>query len=116
MIEPAASIGALMQAHAGRSAKAESSKTALSYIALAIYGVVGLVYLVGGPLFVPFHWLVPLWIGWLVGLWVTNRLVRRRSWWALAAAPVALVVLWAYAEAGWAMWDWAVEDLPLRSR
>ncbi len=84
----------------------------LSYVGFGVYVATGLVYLGGGLFFVPGPWLVPLWGGWLVGLWVAYRLMLRRSYWVVAAAPVALVVLWAYVSAGWAMWGWAVEDLP----
>jgi len=76
----------------------------------------GLAFLVGGLLFVPRLWLVPLWGGWLVGLWVANRLMRRGSTWVLATAPVALLALWAYVTPGWAMWGWVVEDLPFGVR
>ena len=105
-----------MQAPVDRSEKTEPSKRVLTYIGFLVYVAVGFVYLVGGLLFVPGLWLVPLWGGWLVGLWVAYRLMLRRSCWVVAAAPVALAVLWAYVEVGWAMWGWAVEDLPLGGR
>ncbi|HSJ83302.1 MAG TPA: hypothetical protein VLA91_05740 [Acidimicrobiia bacterium] len=88
----------------------------MAYIGFLVYVAVGFAYLVGGLLFVPGLWLVPLWGGWLVGLWVAYRLMLRRSSWVVAAALVALAVLWAYVEVGWAMWGWAVEDLPLGGR
>jgi hypothetical protein len=105
-----------MQAPVDRNEKAEPSKRVLSYVGFLVYVAEGLVYLVGGLLFVPGLWLVPLWGGWLVGLWVAYRLMLRRSHWVVAAAPVALAVLWAYVTAGWAMWGWAVEDLPFGVR
>lgn len=88
----------------------------MAYTGFVVYVAVGFVYLVGGLLFVPRLWLVPLWGGWLVGLWVAYRLMLRRSRWVLGAAPVALAVMWVYLEVGWAMWGWAVEDLPLGGR
>lgn len=105
-----------MQAHLGQRRKTQPPKRVWTYVGFLVYVATGLVYLVGGLLFVPWHWLVPLWVGWLAGLWVTLRLGRRGSWWVLAAAPIAFAVLWVYVEAGWAMWDWVVEDLPLGGR
>jgi hypothetical protein len=101
-----------MQAPADRNEKTEPSKRVFSYVGFLVYVAVGLVYLVGGLFFVPGLWLVPLWGGWLVGLWVAYRLMLRRSYWVVVAAPVALAILWAYVTAGWAMWGWATEDLP----
>lgn len=105
-----------MQTHVDRNLKTEASKRVLAYVGFLVYVAAGLVFLVGGLVSVPRLWLVPLWGGWLVGLGVAYRLMRRRSWWVVATAPVALAVLWAYVEAGWAMWGWAVEDLPLGGR
>ena len=105
-----------MQVPFGRNEKTEPSKRVLWYVGLLVYVATGLVYLVGGLFFVPGLWLVPIWGGWLVGLWVAYRLMLRRSYWVVAAVPVALVVLWAYVTVGWAMWGWAVEDLPFGVR
>lgn len=105
-----------MQAPVDRNERTEPSKRAWSYLGFLVYVGAGLVYLIVGLLFVPGLWVVPLWGGWLVGLWFVYRLMRRRSWWVIVATPVALVVLWAYVGAGWAMWGWAVEDLPLGVR
>lgn len=99
-----------------RNERTKPLKRVWSYVGFFVYLTAGFVYLVGGLLFVPGLWLVPLWGGWLMGLWVVYRLMRRRSWWVIAATPIALVVLWAYVEAGWVMWGWAVEDLPLGVR
>ena len=88
----------------------------LSYVGFLVYVAAGLIYLLGGLLFVPGLWLLPLWGGWLVGLWVAYRLMLRRSHWVVATAPVALAILWLYVTAGWAMWGWAAEDLPLSGR
>jgi hypothetical protein len=105
-----------MEGRVDRREKSEHSKGPVTYIGFIAYVGVGLVFLVGGLLFVPRLWLVPLWGGWLVGLWVAYRLMRRGSYWVLATAPVALAALWAYVTAGWAMWGWVVEDLPLGVR
>lgn len=105
-----------MQIHIDRSEKAEQPKPTLSYVGFLVYVATGLVFVVGGLYFVPGIWLVPLWGGWLLGLWIAYRLMSRRSSWVLAIAPVALVVLWAYVTAGWALWGWVVEDLPLGMR
>jgi hypothetical protein len=105
-----------VQAHVSGKGETEPSNRVWASIGFFVYVGTGFVYLIGGLLFVPWHWLIPLWAGWLVGLWGTYRLERRRSWWVLAAAPIVLVVLWVYLEAGWDMWDWAVEDLPLGGR
>jgi hypothetical protein len=106
-----------MQAHIDR--KADPSKRAKSvwlFAGFLAYVGVGYVYLVSGLMFVPGRWLAPLWGGWFVGLWFAYRLLRSRSQWVVASAPVALVILWAYVEAGWALWGWAVEDLPFGLR
>ncbi|MFP3914428.1 MAG: hypothetical protein ACLFWM_06105 [Actinomycetota bacterium] len=101
-----------MQAHVDRKSKAESAPRVVAYVGFVAYAMVGLAYVLGGLLLVPGLWLVPLWGGWLGGLGIAYRLTRRRSWWVLAAAPVALAVLWLYVEAGWGLWGWIVEDLP----
>lgn len=80
------------------------------------YLITGPVFLVGGLLFVPGLWLLPLGAIWLAGLWVAHRLMVSRSHWILAAAPIALIFFWAYVEAGWSLWGWVVEDLPLNVR
>jgi hypothetical protein len=105
-----------MQAHADRNEETEPSKRVMSNVGFLVYVAAGLVYLVAGLLFVPGLWSVPLWGGWLVGLLVAYRLMLRRSHWVIATAPVALAILWAYVTAGWAMWGWAVEDLPFGLR
>jgi hypothetical protein len=105
-----------MQAHVDRNSKSQPSKHLWSFLGFLLYLAVGVAFLVGGFLFVPPLWLVPLWGGWLLGLWITYRLMSRRSWWTLAAAPLALTTLWAYLQAGWGMWGWAVEDLPFGGR
>lgn len=105
-----------MQTLVGRNQKTEQPKRVSSYVGFLAYVAAGLVFVVGGISFVPGLWLVPLWGGWLLGLWLAYRLMRRRSPWMLAMAPVALVVLWAYVTAGWALWGWVVEDLPLDVR
>lgn len=80
------------------------------------YVVAGVAFPVGGLLFVPHIWLAPLWGGWLLGLLITHRLMSRRSWWTLAAAPLALATLRAHLQAGWGKWGWTVEDLPFGGR
>lgn len=105
-----------MQAHVDRNSKTENSKRVWIFVGFVFYLAGGLVFLVGGLLFVPGLWLMPLWGGWLVGLWIAYRLMLRRSWWTLAAAPLALAIMGAYVGAGWAMWGWTVEDLPVGVR
>jgi hypothetical protein len=99
-----------------RKSETETCKRVLTYVGFFVYAAVGSVFLVGGLPFVPGLWLVPLWGGWLAGWWIVYRLMSRRSWWVVAVAPVALALLWAYVGAGWALWGWAVEDLPLGGR
>ncbi len=105
-----------MQVHLDRNEKTEQPKRVSSFVAFLAYVATGFVFVVAGGYFVPRLWLVPLWGGWLLGLWVAYRLMRSRSSWLLAMAPGALVVLWAYVTAGWALWGWVVEDLPLGVR
>jgi len=105
-----------MQARVDRNEETGHSRRVVKYIGFLAYLATGLVSLLGGLLFVPRLWLVPLWGGWLVGLWVAHQLMLRGSLWVLATAPIALAALWAYVTAGWAMWGWVVEDLPFGVR
>jgi hypothetical protein len=105
-----------MQIHLDRASTLVRPRKFGPVAGFVAYLATGLVFLVGGLLFVPGFWLLPLWASWLAGLWVAYRLMVRRSYWTLAAPPIALLFLWAYVEAGWALWGWVVEDLPLLAR
>ncbi|MFP4074039.1 MAG: hypothetical protein ACLFVZ_08365 [Actinomycetota bacterium] len=105
-----------MQAHLDPAEKTGRSNRVSSYVGFLAYLATGLIFVVGGVYLVPGLWLVPIWGGWLVGLWVAYRLMSRGSPWVLAMAPAALIVLWAYVTAGWSLWGWVVEDLPLGVR
>lgn len=74
-------------------------------LGLLAYIATGFLYLVSG-LVVPLGWLVLLLAIWLAGLWITTLQVARWSWWALAGAPIALVVWWAYVTLGGALLGW----------
>lgn len=105
-----------MQTHVDRASTFGRPRKIGPVAGFLAYLATGLVFLVGGLFFVPGLWLLPMWAGWLAGLWVAYRLMVRGSHWALAAAPIALLLLWAYVEAGWSLWGWVVEDLPLHAR
>lgn len=74
-------------------------------LGLIAYIATGFLYLVSG-LVVPLGWLILLLAIWLAGLWLTTLQVARWSWWALAGAPVALVVWWVYVTLGGALLGW----------
>jgi hypothetical protein len=105
-----------MQTHMARVTRPRPSRKIGPAAGFLGYLATGLVFLVGGFHFVPGLWLLPMWASWLVGLWMAYRLMAAGSGWSLAAAPIALVFLWAYVAAGWALWGWVVEDLPINAR
>ena len=75
--------------------------TSTSWAASRVLGLIGLILYVGTGLFpylasglvAPLWGIAVLYAGWLVGLWLTIRLFRRGSAWALAM-PVAAVAFW----------------------
>jgi len=77
------------------------TSTSTSWPASRVLGLIGLIFYVGTGVFpylasglvAPLWGIAVLYAGWLVGLWLTFRLFRRRSAWALAM-PVAAVAFW----------------------
>jgi hypothetical protein len=54
----------------------------------------------------PLWGIVVLYVGWLIGLWVTIRLFRSRSLWTLAMPVVALAFWWVVLTIGESAFDW----------
>ncbi len=65
----------------------------LSLIGLVLYIVTGVFPYLASGLLAPLWGIAILYVGWLLGLWLTISLFRRRSPWALAM-PVASLVFW----------------------
>jgi hypothetical protein len=73
---------------------------------VVLYLGIGVVPYFGSGLVVPVGGVAVLWGAWLVGLVVCIRLVRHRTFWALAAPPVALGFWVAFVLAGSVLFDW----------
>ena len=65
----------------------------LGLIGLILYVCTGVFPYLASGLVAPLWGIAVLYVGWLVGLWLTIRLFRRGSAWALAM-PVASVAFW----------------------
>ena len=78
----------------------------VAVIAVVLYLAVGVMPYLGSTLVVPFGAAVVLWVGWLVGLGITVRLVGTRSRWALASAPTALGIWVLYVSLGSILFGW----------
>jgi hypothetical protein len=65
----------------------------LGLIGVVLYVATGVFPYLASGLVVPLWGIAVLYAGWLVGLWLTIRLFRSGSGWALAM-PVAAVAFW----------------------
>ena len=65
----------------------------LGLIGLVLYVVTGLFPYLASGLVAPLWGIAVLYVGWFLGLWLTIRLLRSGSAWALAM-PVAAVGFW----------------------
>ena len=68
------------------------SSMVLGVIGMALYLLVGVLYL-GAGLVMPYPWVYGMWALWLTGLFVLGRVFRRSAAWT-PVVPVAAVVIW----------------------
>ena len=78
----------------------------LALVGLVLYVATGVFPYLASGLVAPLWGIALLWVGWLLGLWVTIRLVRRRSPWALAMPVAALAFWWLVITLGETFFDW----------
>ncbi|MEX1126297.1 MAG: hypothetical protein WEE53_11605 [Acidimicrobiia bacterium] len=65
----------------------------MGLIGLVLYLATGVFPFAASGLVAPVWGIAVLYVGWLVGLWLTIGMYRRRSGWALAM-PVAALAFW----------------------
>lgn len=78
----------------------------LALAGLVLYIATGLFPYASSGLVAPFWGIAVLYAGWLLGLWLTIRLFRRRSAWALAMPVAALAWWWLVITVGESVFDW----------
>jgi len=82
------------------------SSRILAWIGLVLYVATAVFPYLASGLVAPLWGIAVLWVGWLLGLWVTIGLVRRRSVWALGMPVVALAYWWLVITLGETYFDW----------
>jgi len=88
--------------------------TSTSWPTGRVLGLIGLILYVGTGVFpylasglvAPLWGIAVLYAGWLVGLWLTVRLFRRASAWALAMPVVAVAFWWVVVTMGESVFGW----------
>ncbi len=88
--------------------------TSTSWPAGRVLGLIGLILYVGTGVFpylasglvAPLWGIAVLYAGWLVGLWLTFRLFRRGSAWALAMQVAAVAFWWVVVTMGESVFGW----------
>ncbi len=85
--------------------KPSGGAVVLGVVGIALYLVVGWVYLASG-LVVPFPWVVGLWVLWLAGLPLLWRAFKTQPVWAWTVAAGAAVVWVGLVLAGGALFGW----------
>jgi len=83
-----------------------STSRFLAWVGLVLYVATGVFPYLASGLVAPLWGIAVLWVGWLLGLWLTIGLARRRSAWALAMPAVALAYWWLVITAGETYFDW----------
>ena len=78
----------------------------LALIGLILYGAIGLFPYASSGLLAPVWGIAVLYAGWLLGLWLTIRLFRLRSAWALAMPGAALAWWWLVLAVGESVFGW----------
>lgn len=73
---------------------------------LVLYIATGVFPYLASGLVAPLWGIAVLYVGWLVGLWLTVRLYRRRSAWALVMPLAALAFWWGIITLGESFFDW----------
>jgi hypothetical protein len=83
-----------------------STSRILAWVGLVLYLATGVFPYLASGLVAPLWGIAVLWVGWLLGLWVTIGLVRRKSAWALAMPVGALAYWWLVITLGETYFDW----------
>jgi hypothetical protein len=78
----------------------------LSLIGLVLYVITGVFPYLASGLVAPFWGIAVLYAGWLLGLWLTIRLFRGGSAWALAMPIVAVAFWWLVVTLGESLFGW----------
>ena len=78
----------------------------LGLIGLILYVVTGVFPYMASGLVAPLWGIAVLYAGWLVGLWLTFRLFRRGSAWALAMQVAAVAFWWVVVTLGESIFGW----------
>ncbi len=78
----------------------------LALIGLILYLATGVFPYLASGLVAPLWGIAVLYAGWLLGLWLTVSLFRRRSAWALAMPVAAIVFWWVVITIGESAFDW----------
>jgi len=75
-------------------------------VGLVLYIATGVFPFAASGLVAPLWGIAVLYLGWLLGLWLTIRLYRSRSAWALAMPLAALAFWWVVITIGESAFDW----------
>lgn len=78
----------------------------LALIGLILYIGTGIFPYLASGLVAPLWGIAVLYAGWLLGLWLTVSLFRRRSAWALAMPVAAIAFWWVVITIGESAFDW----------
>jgi hypothetical protein len=78
----------------------------LGLIGLILYVATGVFPYAASGLVAPLWGIAVLYAGWLVGLWLTFRLFRRGSAWALAMQVAAVAFWWVVVTMGESVFGW----------
>lgn len=78
----------------------------LALIGLVLYVGTGIFPYLASGLVAPLWGIALLYVGWLLGLWLTISLFRRRSGWTLAMPVAALAFWWLVITLGETFFDW----------
>ena len=78
----------------------------LGLIGLILYVATGVFPYLASGLVAPLWGIAVLYAGWLVGLWLTFRLFRRGSAWALAMQVAAVAFWWVVVTLGESVFGW----------
>ena len=78
----------------------------LALAGLVLYLATGVFPYLASGLVAPLWGIVVLYVGWLLGLWVTVSLLRQRSAWALAMPAAALAFWWVVITLGESVFGW----------
>jgi hypothetical protein len=78
----------------------------VALVGIILYLATGVFPYLASGLVAPLWGIAALYVGWLVGLWVTIRLFRARSAWTLAMPLVALGFWWLVITLGESFFDW----------